>query len=692
MKTITIEIGELDNGSYPLRLCEFTAAGEKAELAAGAIPQDLKAPGASRDPATFREFVLTKVGSRPELREIGHDLLRLLTEGDAEQVGEVWSKLRKQAEPLRTLLEIEPISLRMLPWELICDDGPKRLFEGQRRPALSADRPFARSRSFRLEEIAEPFSWPLRALIVVASKDAAIKAEEELEQIEDALRHVRRTIDVEVLKFPSKAELLDEIGTKIFPHILHFIGHSGQNANPGREEMVLWLEHAQGRDFWTADEIENDLQGRDFLRFVFLNSCRSENAPSPEDQQRTLSIGEAFRNAGVPAVLAMQADVQGEHAGRLAGKIYEELSLGAPIDIALARGRNKVQEKMNDGLNCREWALPTLTLSMPPENVLPITRVSDQLKIERIKNCYKFREVDCFVNRKKERRSFLRSFYPIMPEFPQYQLLVVHGDSGMGKSWTAQWCMEGCAWQDHNVRYIEVVSNQPKDWLDVLLQIRDGDEDEKQFSPLHEPLNPEAFRLFNWELNHRLQGATPPVWEGRPDQIIDPPQKGNRKVDDLTSSNKDFVKLTFDSFRQALQQAAGDKPLILVLDHFTRTPFSLEPASMTAMIRELINPVAAGKLKPVKLVMIMTDDEFFRDYKIEDTLKAPFVEVPVSLLEDDKFDELATEFLKLHGPEQLDEIGRFVIKQRAANIKQWKPTELKDLYELCQMIRQKVGQ
>jgi hypothetical protein len=280
----------------------------------------------------------------------------------------------------------------------------------------------------------------------------------------------------------------------------------------------------------------------------------------------------------------------------------------------------------------------------------------------------------------------VRSFYPIAPGLAQYQLLVIRGDSETGKSWITCWCMEGCAWQGNNVRYIEVVNDKSKDWLDVLLQIRDGDEDQQLLSPLHEPLKPEAFHNFNWDLRHRLQGNWPSLWEGRPDQIINPaPQKGGHTIDDMVNSNKDAVKLTFESFLNALGQAAGGKPLILVLDHFTRGTAALEASSMNELIRKLIIPVISkDEFKLVKIVLVLSRDEYEALYKIEEKIpKQLFYSVELAGLKRDQFEELAAEFLRVAvkaPPEDIDEIirswkGLFVRKDG------WVPTELKKLYQ-----------
>jgi hypothetical protein len=670
MKTITLEIGKLEaNGTYPLRLWDGEIGLTK--LAEAAIPQNLQVAGLRHDPRDFSLFVLTTATADPKFGEIGEDLMRLLNQG---QVGQTWANLRQHHARLRTLLVIDDNDLQLLPWELL-NDGHDRLW-------LQADQPILRAASYQWSSTKESLILPLRALVVIGSKDKNIGIEQELEKIEEALRPVNRTIDVEVLRLPTKAELTEKLGT-FRPHIFHFIGHSGQNADGN---LVLWLEGKGEEDsngYWTAAEINNNRELKEIKpRFVFLNSCRSGNPPALDDQKNVLSISAAFRDRGIPAVLAMQADVQGEDAGLLAGTLYQSLAEGDTLDVALIKARNKVQDKITNGLLHREWALPSLTVSLPPEQILGLQATAANSQwAKKIKLCPEFREViPQFVNRKENRRSIVHSFYPISPTAEERHLTIIRGKSGMGKSWIVHWCLEACARQCHNVRYVPIVDTVGKDWLDVLLQIRDGDPSLPN-SLIHEPLDAAAFADFNWELHHRLQGKEEiPLRNGR--TIDPPPQKNGQRLEDL---GEHFAKKTFASFRAALQSAAGGQPLILALDDFTKGDIALPEAHLQKyLIPELLYPLVAEQLLPIKVILILTEAEYFL-YKMGDSiLKGLFQEVELKDIPAQEFETLAREYLRSFpleiAPDELTQIIEVWEKLKVKG-QNWSPTRLKKLYQ-----------
>jgi CHAT domain len=669
MKTITLEIGKLDaNGTYPLRLWD----GERGtiKVAEGMIPSDLQMNGLRHNPRDFSLFVLTTDSDDPKFGEIGEDLMTLLQPGG---VGQAWANLRQQNAWLRTLLMIEDDALQLLPWEL--------LNEQETRLWLQADQPIIRAASYQWKGANDPLNWPVRALVVVGSKDPNIGIEQEVELIEAALRPVNRTIDLEVLRLPTKIELTDKL-LQFRPHLFHFIGHSGQNAN---QNMVLWLEgktDADPNEFWTAAEIKNSGELKDIkLRFVFLNSCRSGNSATLDDQKSVLSISSAFRDRGVPAVLAMQADVQGEYAGRLAAKIYHSLVEGNALDFALIKAREQLINSINNGLLHRAWALPSLMVSKPPEEILLLTpKVADPRRAKLIKQCPEFNKIiPQFVNRKENRRSIVQGFYPILSTDETRHLTIIRGKSGLGKSWIVHWCLEGCATQNHQVRYVPIVDTEGKDWLDVLLQIRDGDST-KRNSLIHEPLDAAAFADFNWELHHRLQGKDEiPIRNGR---TVAPPQKNGARLEGL---GEHFARDTFASFRVALQLAAGDQPLVLALDDFTKGDVALPEAHLQKyLIPELLFPLVEEKIIPVKVILILTDREYSL-YKIgESLLNGLFQEVELKDIPALEFESLAKEYLRslsLEATPKEMEIAIEFWKTFRVNGQNWSPIQLKEMHD-----------
>jgi len=696
MKTITIKIDNPDQqGDFPLRLHLETEQGRELQ-AEETIPQSLRLDGQTLDPKQFREDLLGDNENSEDFEAFGEHLFQLINQG---KVGQRWREFMDKPEAVRTLLEVKPPDLVELPWELVC-------FETNRY-VVDPIKPFLRAVNYRQQASSARHSWMLRLMIIVGAKpdDSKVAAEEECRQIEEALRSISRTIDVEILRRPTRSKLIKEY-ENFLPDILHFIGHGVERS--GKAALRFDPVPPEARWYWAEGDIFNDLRvvvgdEQKTIRwkpsFVFLNACRTGAQPGETTYQpgkRGWSVGEVFRKLGVPATLTMQGDVQGKHAGLLAGELYKELAAGSTLDVALARARGVVMQQEGIGIDHREWALPCLTVSLPPEEILSlrpkITAQEEKLKIE---NCEQFGEVLAeFVDRKPDRRNFVHGFYPIkkLAEGNVLRhLMVVHGESKIGKSWVVSWCMEAFAWQGHNMRYVEVAGENGAEWLDVLLQIRSGDEKKaEKGSPIHEPLQSEAFHQFNWALLHRLQGNTPPTWNGeRPE-----PPKKDRPLGKYNRTEK-FEEDTFASFRDALEAAASGQPLILVLDHFTHGTKELSPEHMLKYLRpELIEHVAKGLLPHIRLVLVLREDEFDK-YKMKE-LKGRFHDVELKLLETkpEEFVNLAQEFFRrrkerLRENAELDNVSKMFIEAAAQGNKAWMPTELDDLYKTVEKWKKK---
>ncbi|MDX2034344.1 MAG: CHAT domain-containing protein [Blastocatellia bacterium] len=667
MKTIKIDIGELDPAArtYSARLLDVTEAGE-ALLATEAIPEALTLAGQTVSPEEFRSIVLETKGASGRFREIGEHLFRLLG-----AVGTAWDALRQGAEPVRALLEIRPERLALLPWELL-SQGPDRW-------AMDPVNTIVRTHQYGAGP-AEPaaLGWPLRVLVVIGAGegDAAVAAAEELQLIEEALRPVNRTVDLEILRQPAQSDLI-RLWQDFKPHILHFIGHGGETAAGAprlRFTLPAQLPGGQRNWNWTADDIFTELRDTQWTpRLVFINACRSETA-SIEIQKSAWSIGRTFRNLKVPATLTMQADVLGTAAGHLAGRFYSAIAEGLPIDAALARARTHVKTQLPNGIDLREWALPCLHVSIPPEKILPIKAAGPAPAISVFKDV-----IDKFVDRQIDRRKFVRGIDALAPLSGEKarcpNLIVVRGEEASGKTWISKWCMDACALQDHELRYVEVVSDRGKDWLDVLLQIRDGDPRRAALSFVFAPLPEAAFHQFNWELHHRLQGKEPPERNGA---TVAPPGRDLPGARPMSELNEHFARHTFASFRGALEQAANGRLLILSLDHFTAGDATLPAPEMRNYLRpEWIDRIAGAKESPVKLVLTLNDKEY-DDYGIEE-LRGLFQDVPLGGLPPEQFVDLAKEFFRYSGFGNQESLANLIVAYKDFFIDAaWKPSEFQE--------------
>ena len=123
-----------------------------------------------------------------------------------------------------------------------------------------------------------------------------------------------------------------------------------------------------------------------------------------------------------------------------------------------------------------------------------------------IRSIPEFEKIKDFVDRKPQRHKLCFGvdpidFDPTDPDSPYKDVLVLNGDSDVGKSSLLGYCLEGCKLRDWGLAYVDMKGGGAKDFLETLRIIRDGDP--------HSPsllcrgnLDPAAFRRFNHEFNH----------------------------------------------------------------------------------------------------------------------------------------------------------------------------------------------
>ena len=661
MKSIVLRICE--KGSAPfLQLIDASTieAAEPTVHAEEQLPADLKfPPDHSDDYATYREFFLNEENEHTKFTDIGRHLFDLLHIGD---VGRKWNEFAKVG-PLRVLLDIETSAtgnrnIARLPWELIFD-GRNRRFQKKKTPIV-------RIRNYQDQEApnVEPINWPIRLLIVIGVNDPAIAAAEEVERIEDVLHKVNRLIDVEVIESPPDINELEETCKRFKPHIFHYIGHGGIDFDGNA--FIRLRGSNDDDDPWLASDIENDLEDWEWIpRFAFINACRTSGGTTASAQIGAWGIADAFNSLRVPAVLTMQANIDGKLAGKFAGRLYEHLARGECIDLALVAARNKVRQNIHASVkdNKRDWATPTLTISLPAEKILPLAEKTSQDHKPEVKACVKFHEIDILANCKDERRKFLYGFYPIERSEPPNNLVLVHGSKTSGKTWVTLWCLEACALLDHNVRHVEVVSGETPKWLQVLRRIQRGDASKAVRDQLiYGPLNEAAFYEFNHDLHHRINYKTLPRWETETEFAFEE----NLDLTNLDNLPIDTVKNIFTSFRKALRQAAEpNNPLIIVLDQWSYEGARIAAGHMEYLIRYLFMPAAGGDLsspdgRSVKLVLVMNDDELEKMYpELKNKLNGSFREVRLRGIRRDRFEKIAREFFRNVKTARWREIGDY---------------------------------
>lgn len=628
-------------------------------------------PGAS-DYRTYRDKFVSQNDETSELTAIGHHLHSLLHYG---VVGEKLEELRGElgvAGGLRVLLDVRDPELARLPWELIYGGGSRRPFQDTKNTFV---RVWHYDEGGKGEQ-AEPLSWPLRILIVVGVNEQQAKkigAQQEIDRIEEALRPVKWLVDVYVCEQATLDEL-ERVCTEFKPHVFHYIGHGGvRQTNLGgvpRTDSYVVLQNDDGKDStWMPSQIATSLTVWGCVpRLAFVNACRSDNASTLEDQTTSWDVGDAFRDLGVPAVLTMQADIEGPAAGELAGMLYQRMARGEPVDRALAAARVRVRDTTvaTNADERRDWATPTLTLSIPPERVLPLLAQIAGRPPQEI-TCQWFDDVRVFAGRRFDRRQFIYGIYPIPPRMPDKELIFVLGNKQMGKTWLTLSCLESYALKGHDVRYVELVAGSSPKWIDVLMRIQTGDPDPAkaiagQLPLIFRPLAPRAFDKFNHELPYRLKNEKPPDWDGRP--VPAPDRLDTSDLDNLHMTGVDEI---FKSFRDALREAAEpNNPLIIVLDKFSDPDGNFTEAHMNkVLVPHLIEKAAGGDLlrrgddgtRSVKLVLVINEEEWVNYHRnksrpsLNDLKKYAHV-VQLEGIPAKDYDKVANEFFRnlLAGP------------------------------------------
>ncbi len=573
---LSLRAGDADGYSVTLELIETS------ESASDTVP---RARVEDNRPADDRGMVLDQAGihallvrSRPlpslgELQRVGDYLGGLLGYG---AVGEKWAELRARypgesplgTEGLGVLLDIDTAApeLRMLPWELA------RI--GNRLVFTDPENPCARiTQQFNPAPPPEPDWWPLRVTVIVGAEadDPVVKVEQELENLYAALDRVGPDVEYEVIRQPPRGEFLLSKLERQKPHVLHFIGHGESSGGTG----VLVMNDDQGRWDWTADDIVNTMPITP--RIAALNACRSGDL---RPQVGIWQVADAFMLRGAYAVLAMQGDIDGGAAATFSRGLYDALLENATLDVAVARGRRRA---LAAGSDQRDFGLPTLTLSRPPDRVLPPRLGIGQERLD-IVNMLLPRQP--FVDRKVHRRTLLERLDP--PAAEGVALASIDGESDVGKTWLAVRTLRQLACRGHDVVYVDLAAGYGThdgakcSAIDVLRAIREG------IHRVRAPLRP--FDPWTRALNHLCVGEPVPL-DAVPDKVTD---KGAR----FDSDPRDLKEI-FRRFLEVLTSLAEPK-LLIALDHTE----AVDPGEFSAdVFPNLIEPVVLDQNVPIGLLL-----------------------------------------------------------------------------------------
>jgi hypothetical protein len=649
-------------GGYEVALFQEDGGGWPAvPLAACAIPAGLdpaKAPAEiGPGPAVERISQYVEANTQSDVfSRIGEYLAGLLLAGDVEAC---WDTIRRDhPDGVRTLLRIEPPELRLLPWELM-DRGGDRLFVDPASPLARVQR-LDEDDTQRLG----PRLVPIRVLVVDGECDASLGTVDEVRAIKRALSRFGGRVEAEFLTVPSE-KILRAAYERLAPHVFHFIGH-GTRAPKTKEAALRVFDRSSGKAWPLTSEYVRNLL-RPAPRLAVMNACRSGQVADVR------SLTEAFLDGGAAAVIGMQGDVRGQSAAMFGGGVYQALADGMRIDEAVTRARRDVYAATGVARQGRDWFLPSLTLRVRPEHVLPMTSALSPGQWRQVESRLRSRDgFRVFVDRADQRYRLARWVDADADTDPR--LLVLEGESLTGKSSLLHWIRRRCALHGHRVRYVNFREDRKLDLVGALCAIRDTDED----PPSRGRAAANAFDRFNYDLGYLADGRLPvEPPPGLVPHVEPPPVPGSLQPGPVA-----LVDRMLESFRDALGATTVQSPLILILDHLDGL---LQPAFQQELYPGLIRGIAEeDDLPGLRLIVALTTDQVGSYWPAHDRHLGEWIDV--DLCKPDQWMPLAEDVVLALGKELREEyVPMFKLMVPILHVDvPWKLTRLKHVQQLAE--------
>jgi hypothetical protein len=461
--------------------------------------------------------------------------------------------MAQRANGTRTYLEL-PESLSGWPWELLHEPGQR----GLARPFFDKPNlPIVRvTPQTRLD-----LTWSgstVRILLVSgqAILDSAnqIKAADELRDIRKIFHQAGLSVMVELCESPSSRQDLENAIHGFSPHVIHYIGHGDRP--PGGDYHLKFASFP-----WTADDAFRFFDGETWKpRLVVLNACHGA-----QFDLHAASVAEGLLQAGIPAVIGAVAAFRVDYARVLANQLYSALAQRKPVDKALTAARVALAGiAQYAGFDRRHWALPILTVSAPPEEILKWSDADPRVKLcPVVKKLY--RRAAGFADHVTDRARILSAFQPT-DETAEVRGVILHSDVETGKSWLVLRSIRDFVDAGYIVRYTNLTKKGAgRTSIDVLADWRGGIDPN---SPLLGPLGGTHFDAFDEAYRKASQNPT-------------------------TAG----IRAVFDTFKQGLKLSRGTSRVLLIIDEFRNDASGKGvPASdfLQGLMEQLLLPIQKG--------------------------------------------------------------------------------------------------
>lgn len=318
------------------------------------------APGVTEGASASRDFEVSAASGGTPPRDggaLGVELYEALFHGPLKALlDQCEGRVSQEPETgLRIRLEMNLRAQGMkqvasLPWELM------RAPAASLPLSVSSKTTLVRAIDAMQPPEAIPFTPPLRVLVIIANPKGTVPLQlaEEEKRIRESWGRLR---DVEVRFASPQLDAIREVCADHDFHVIHYMGHGGFDPQSG--QGILYLERPDGG----ADPLDSERLRALFhdesgmLRLVFLNACKTAVATERADRDAFAGIATMLVDAGVPAVLAMQAPISDAAALVFADTFYKRIVRGDPVDTAVAEGRKAIWSEQKPGC---EWATPVL--------------------------------------------------------------------------------------------------------------------------------------------------------------------------------------------------------------------------------------------------------------------------------------------------------------------------------------------
>lgn len=304
--------------------------------------------------ASFNLSQLDEYLQAGEIKEYGQALTQALFASEPLRV--VFAQARAATEQagatLRLRLNILPSALELhnLRWETLADPQSRIAFATDQNIYFSRYLSGSDWRSIKLRAKGE-----LKALAVIAAPKGL--EQYKLAKVDKAVETTTITsslgeIDVTLLAQATLTALNAALNADDYD-ILYLVAHGTFNNNG---ESLLWLEDENGE---VARVSGNELVTRireleKRPRLAVLASCQSAGKGEGEV---LASLGPRLAEAGIPAVLAMQANILMETVAKFMPLFFAELQKDGQIDRALNLARGLVREQP-------DWWVPCLFMRL----------------------------------------------------------------------------------------------------------------------------------------------------------------------------------------------------------------------------------------------------------------------------------------------------------------------------------------